>query len=499
MSAARDLRLAMSGVTKSFGPTNALSGVTLEVGRGEVHALVGENGAGKSTLMKLLVGAVKADAGTILLDGVPYAPHGPADATRAGVAMVHQERSLCAHLSVAENVLLGVEPSHCGVLKRDEIRARVDAAVHEVAGADSPITADTIVADLSPGDQQLVEIARALARAGGECRVLILDEPTSSLAKDDVERLFVRVRALKDRGLAILYISHFLEEIAEIGDRYTVIRDGKTVGTGAMREATGASLVALMAGRAIGELFVRSPRPRGDAVLTLDALSGLVKPNAASLTLHRGEVLGLAGLVGAGRTELLRAVFGLDPVKSGTVRVGAIAGARSPSERLAQGVGMVSEDRKREGLAGRLSIADNLTLSRLPRALDLPAAQEAAARHWIQELAVRCRDPWQPIDDLSGGNQQKIAIARLLHHGVDVLLLDEPTRGIDVGSKAQIYALVDKLAASGKAVLFVSSYLPELLGVCDRIAVMRRGHLEEARPVGEWDERSLLARVTGAA
>jgi ribose transport system ATP-binding protein len=505
-----DARLHIRGVKKSFGPTIALGGVSLTVGAGEVHALVGENGAGKSTLMKLLVGAVKPDEGAILLDGAPYAPSGPADATRAGVAMVHQERSLCAHLSVAENVALGVEPARLGVVKQAELRRMVEAALREVTDPSSALSPDAIVRDLSPGDQQLVEIARALARAsvGGDqggagggraCRVLILDEPTSSLAKDDVERLFVRIRALRSRGLAILYISHFLEELAAIADRFTVLRDGVTVGTGAMADVTGTEIVTMMAGRAIEQLFVRTPRARGEAILTLDGLSGAHKPTGASLALHRGEVLGLAGLVGAGRTELLRAVFGLDPVKSGTVRVGSVSGIASPAQRLAQGVGMVSEDRKREGLAGRLSIADNLTLSKLPRARNLPAAQEAATRHWAAKLGVRYRDPWQPIDDLSGGNQQKIAIARLLHHGVDVLLLDEPTRGIDVGSKAQIYALVDRLAAEGKAVLFVSSYLPELLGTCDRIAVMRRGRLSEARAVEEWDEHRLLASVTGVA
>jgi ribose transport system ATP-binding protein len=345
-----------------------------------------------------------------------------------------------------------------------------------------------------------VEIARALAQAS--CRVLILDEPTSSLAAAEVKRLFAVLRRLQGEGVSVLYVSHFLEEVKAIADAYTVLRDGRTAGAGAMEGTDAQTLVEKMAGRAVETLFPRSDRAPGEVVLELRDLAGAVKPKRAHLALRRGEVLGIAGLVGAGRTELLRAVFGLDPVRAGTVKVGAFEGPASPGQRLAQGVGLLSEDRKGEGLATALSIADNLTLSTLSRLGPVGFVsgrrQRAAAQRWIAELGIRCQGPAQRAADLSGGNQQKVALARLLEHDVDVFLLDEPTRGIDVGSKAQIYALVDELALAGKAVLLVSSYLPELLGICDRIAVMRRGELGPARPARDLTEHMVLLEATGS-
>jgi ribose transport system ATP-binding protein len=287
-----------------------------------------------------------------------------------------------------------------------------------------------------------------------------------------------------------------LEEVRAFADRVTVLRDGATVGGGDLATLADATIVEWMVGRPMTELYPRSRRTPGDVVLEVVGLAGRVRPEAASLALRRGEVLGIAGLVGAGRTELLRAVFGLDPVRRGTVRVAAHVGTASPAARWSQGVGMVSEDRKREGLAVNLSIADNLTLSRLgdfgPLGLVLPGRQAEAAGRWLGPLQIKCRDVGQPVAALSGGNQQKVAVARLLHHDVDVLLLDEPTRGIDVGAKARIYALIDDLAASGRAILLVSSHLPELLGVCDRVAVMSGGRLGPARPVEEIDERTIM-------
>jgi ribose transport system ATP-binding protein len=495
-------RLVTRDIKKTFGPTVALGGVSFSAEPGQVHALIGENGAGKSTLMNVLAGALTADSGEMLLDGSPYRPAGPTDARNAGVAMVHQELSLCPHLSVAENVLLGAEPASFGLLRRAEMQKLTREALAQVSdpARDTMLRPETRVSDLSPAGQQLVEIARAVSQTS--CRVLILDEPTSSLAADDVKKLFTVIRSLREKGLAIIYISHFLEEVQEISDSFTVLRDGKTVGTGPMEGAKISEIVGMMAGREVEELFPRSERRPGDTVIDLDGLGGIEKPTGASLTLRRGEVLGIAGLVGAGRTELVRAIFGLDPVKSGTIKVMGISGAASPSSRLAQGVGLVSEDRKGEGLATALSIADNLTLSRLrglgPTGLVLPSRQREVSRKWIERLSIRTSGPDQAVRDLSGGNQQKVAIARLLYHDVDVFLLDEPTRGIDVGSKAQIYDLIDKLAVGGKAVLMISSYLPELFGVCDRIAVMRRGRLGLARAVGEITEHSVLMEATGS-
>jgi ribose transport system ATP-binding protein len=496
-------RLVMRGIVKRFGATLALDGVDLAVAPGEVHALVGENGAGKSTLMKVLAGVHAPDAGTLELDGRPFAPAGPLEARRAGIAMIYQELSLAPHLTVAENIVLGLEPHRGGWLDRREIRARADAALRHF---DHPeIHPDRPVGELPPAAQQLVEIARALASG---CRVLVLDEPTSSLAARDVARLFDLLRQLKARGLALVYISHFLEEVKQIADRITVLRDGRTVGGGPAAELTPAQIVTLMVGREVRDLYPRSPRRRGEPVLELRDLAGRERPREATLTLHRGEVLGIAGLVGAGRTELLRCVFGLDPVRRGTVKVGAFIGPASPAARWRQGVGFLSEDRKNEGLALALSVADNITLSRLegfgPGPVVWPARQAAAAQTWIDRLGIRCLGAGQRVNDLSGGNQQKVALARLLQHDVDVWLLDEPTRGIDVGAKATIYRLIDELASGAggrapKAILMVSSYLPELLGVCDRIAVMCRGRLGPARPVSELDEHRLMLEATGQA
>lgn len=515
-------RLELRAVQKSFGATSALGGVDLTVSAGEIHALIGENGAGKSTLLKLLAGALPLDAGTMWLDGAPYHPKSPKDARRAGVAMVYQELSLCPHLTVAENILLGVEPVRFGCVVRRELERRAAFVLAPIAPALDP---RALVGDLSPAEQQIVEIARALAQGvegsqtsprtghgspamprGIAARgqgVLILDEPTSSLDAGDVARLFDVLRGLRDRGVTIVYVSHFLDEVKAISDAYTVIRDGRTTGSGVTANASIPSIVEKMAGRSVGALFPRSPRTTGDVVLETRELAGALKPDRASLSLRRGEVLGIGGLVGAGRTELLRAIFGLDSVRRGTVKVGlyAATGTASPALRLSQGVGLLSEDRKGEGLATELSIAENLTLSSLdrlgPAGVVVRSRQNEAAARWIDKLGIRCEGPLQRTADLSGGNQQKVALGRLLHHDVDVFLLDEPTRGIDVASKAQIYAIIDGLALAGKAVLLVSSQLPELLGVCDRIAVMRRGELGPARSTSDLTEHAVLLEATG--
>ena len=491
-------RFAMRGIRKAFGATLALDGVDLAVRGGEVCALVGQNGAGKSTLMGILAGALAPDAGEMRLDGEPFRPRSPQEARRAGVAMIYQELSLAPHLTVAENIVLGTEPTRLGLLRGQEMRDRARRALEQLQHADMPLRA--VVGTLSPAEQQLVEIARALA---GSCRILVLDEPTSSLGRKDVERLFALVGRLKGQGQAIVYISHFLEEVKQVADRFVVLRDGKNAGGGETAPVSPREIVGMMVGRPVDNLFPRSPRPTGEVALALEGFG----TNGATLTLRRGEVLGIAGLLGAGRTRLLRGIFGLAPVREGKVRLAAYVGRPSPGRSWREGVGFLSEDRKEEGLAAGMSVADNLTLSRLrglgPGPFVRAGAQEKAARHWIGRLGILCQGPGQPVGELSGGNQQKVAFARLLHHDVDVLLLDEPTRGIDVASKAQIYALIDALVsgASGgpaKAVLLVSSYMPELLGLCDRIAVMHRGRLSAARPAGSLDEHQLILEASGA-
>jgi ribose transport system ATP-binding protein len=494
-------RLELRGVTKSFGSTIALGGVDLAAEPGEVHAVLGENGAGKSTLMRVLAGVLVPDGGEVVVDGAPWRPRGPADARARGLAMVHQELAMCPHLSVADNVALGIEPARLGFVLRRKRESLVAGALARVFGDRAPDPRARL-ADLSTPDRQLVEVARALATAQAReasLRVLVLDEPTSSLGRADVDRLFALVRALASAGTAVLYVSHVLEEVRAIAQRFTVLRDGRTVGSGEVASASTETLIRLMAGGDIANALPRTHRERGEVVLRAESLAGSRLPVDASFELCRGEVLGIAGLVGAGRTELLRAIFGLDAVRGGAIRVGAVVGPASPARRLAQGVGFASEDRKAEGLATSLSIADNVTLSRLgPSGFDLGARSRAAASRWITELEVKCTGPSQRVFELSGGNQQKLQMARLLHQDADILLLDEPTRGIDVRSKAQIAALCDRMAARGKAILLVSSWLPELLGMADRIAVMRRGRLGPARPVAEWDEESLLREAVGA-
>ena len=502
-------RFAMRGIRKAFGATIALDGVDLSVREGEICGLIGQNGAGKSTLMSILSGALRPDAGEMWIDGRPFVPQSPIDARRAGVAMIYQELSLAPHLSVMENILMGAEPMRFGGVL-DWRRMRQMAAQALAALGHEDIPPEAIVGTLSVAAQQIVEIARAIAVGS---RVLVLDEPTSSLGRDDVQHLFDLLRHLKAQGHAIVYISHFIEEVKTVADRFIVLRDGRNAGGGDTASVTHDDIVALMVGQSVSNLFPRSPRTRGDAILDVNALEPRKNTEqhgrslgSASFTLHRGEILGIAGVLGSGRTHLLRMLFGLEPVRSGRVRVGVYSGVARPHQRWMQGMGLLSEDRKEEGLALTLDVADNLTMSKLspfgPAGLLFPARQRGAASRWISELAIKCAGPAQNAGELSGGNQQKLAIARLLHHDVDILVLDEPTRGIDVGSKAQIYRLIDALVADSpghkpRAVLMVSSYLPELLGLCDRIAVMQRGRLGEAVPAQSLTEHELLMAVTG--
>jgi ribose transport system ATP-binding protein len=489
--------LVMNGVSKSFGAQRALGGVSFELWPGEMHALVGENGAGKSTLMKVLSGAHQPDSGTMMLGGVAYAPRGPRDARRLGVAMIYQELTLAPHLSVEANVMLGQERAFAGWIRRAEHNRLVRQSLALLEHSD--IEPEVIAGELSVGARQLVEVARALV---SDARVIVFDEPTSSLTERDAERLFRVIDRLRWRGLAVVYISHFLEEVRRVAQRYTVLRDGRSVATGLVADTPTSAIIAQMIGRELTDLFPKVPREAGPVVLEVAGLAGRTLPLRAQFVLRRGEVLGIAGLVGAGRTELLRAIFGLAPVRSGAVRVLSVSSTKAtPRQRIAQRMGFLSEDRKEEGLALERSIEDNMTYSALRKYttlgwLNLKRRRREAAR-WMQMLRVRSVGPTQTVGSLSGGNQQKVAIARLLHQEAEVLLLDEPTRGIDVGSKAEIYRMIGELAAQGKAVLMVSSYLPELLGVCDRIAVMTRGVLSDTRPVGEWTEHSIMEVATG--
>jgi ribose transport system ATP-binding protein len=469
----------------------------LEVAPGEVHALVGENGAGKSTLMKILSGAEQPDDGSMMLDGAPYHPAGPQEARVRGVAMIYQELALAPHLDVETNVMLGLEDQRCGFVRSRVQRQRVSEALRLLQHPE--IRPETPVHRLSPGACQLVEVARALVV---DARVIVFDEPTSSLTRRDTEHLFELIDRLRLRGVSIVYISHFLEEVQRIASRYTVLRDGQTVASGMVAGTPLEVIIGQMVGRSLQDLYPKVPHAPGPAILELRALAARPLPTSADLTLHQGEILGIFGLVGAGRTEMLRALFGLSRVTGGNVWLrGREQTHATPRQRIAQKIGMLSEDRKQEGLALSRSLADNLTYSWLKPYLKWGwlrlARRRAAVMAWLQRLRVRCRGPEQKIAELSGGNQQKVALARLLHQQADSLLLDEPTRGVDVGSKAEIYRLMGELAQQGKAILFVSSYLPELLGVCDSLAVMARGRLSPARPVPAWSAEQIMAFATG--
>ena len=493
----RTARLEVRGVQKRFGATQALRNVSFELAPGEVHALIGENGAGKSTLMKILSGAYRPDAGEILLNGEPYAPKDPLQARRRGVEMIYQELNLAPHLSVEENIMLGVEPGRLGWLNKRERRRIAEQALRELHEGGIPLDAPIYSRPIA--EQQMTEIARSLL---GSPQIIILDEPTSSLTQVDTENLFAAINRLRGRGVSIIYISHFLEECQKLADRYTVLRDGESVGSGAMAEGVLPEIIHLMVGRELDEIYPESSRALGEPVLEVSGLSGKKRPVDVSFKLRRGEILGLAGLVGAGRTETLRTIFGLDHLEAGTMQLrSAAVGPFSPTRALKSGLGLLSENRKEEGLMLNLSVAENLTLPRLKpfsRAGVLDTrAQADGTREWISQLRVKAREPGQPIGELSGGNQQKIAIGRLLHSQSEILLLDEPTRGIDVASKAQVYQLMHDLAADGKSIVFVSSYLPELLGVCDTIGVMCRGRLVAVKPKQEWTEHSIISAAIG--
>jgi ribose transport system ATP-binding protein len=496
--------LRLSGIRKSFGATQALAGVDLEVRKGEVHALIGENGAGKSTLLNILSGALVPDAGSMRLDQNEYRPVDPQAARIHGIAHIHQELSLCPHLSVAENILLGAEPRKHAWLDQEATQRR---ALEVLRDFEYPsIRPERRVAGLPLAARQVVEISRALAQ---NPKLILMDEPTSSLQRSDVDRLFASIRRLRRAGISVIYISHFLEEVREICDRFTVLRDGASVLTGTLKEVADGTIITAMVGRSVDSLYpARAPSPTGDPVLELHHLSSPPALRKASFQLQRGEVLGIAGLIGSGRTEMIRSLLGLLPAVSGEIVIGKdrLSAPKSRSRLqwlMARGVGYLSEDRKGEGLALALSVADNVTLTNLGSCsrwswidLDLQARQ---TNTWIQKLGVKTNGPEARVVTLSGGNQQKIAMLRMLHQGASIILIDEPTRGVDVGSKAQIYSAIAEMAASGKSVLMVSSYLPELFGMCHRLAVMVRGVLSPARPIDEWTPESVLEAAIGTS
>ncbi len=494
--------LELTQIHKRFGDTVALDGANLVLEEGQVHALVGENGAGKSTLMGILAGTLSADGGSILVDGETYAPTSPREARRRGISLVHQEPSLCPDLTVSQNIVLGDESAHRGWLDREREGRRVEEALRLFNHPE--IRPDKKVGELSLSARQIVDICRALSCPA---RIVLMDEPTSALQRSDVARLFELIRGLSAQRKSVIYISHFLEEIREIANWCTVLRDGQDVHQGPLDKIGDDDLIAKMVGRSVQELFPPRIDPSPSPAATLLAARNLTAPPElidADLNLKSGEILGIAGLAGSGRTRLVRGLLGLQPFDSGSLRLGQIdldTTRLSPSRQIGFGLGYLSEDRKGEGLALAMSIADNVTMTGFESVsrwgwLNL-ARQGAHASRAAEPLQIKARSVWQPVSALSGGNQQKVAIARLFHQDGEILLLDEPTRGVDIGSKAHIYRAIAGLAAAGKGVLLVSSYLPELFGLCHRLAVMSRGRLSETRPVQDWTPESVLGTALG--
>ncbi|MEV4623888.1 sugar ABC transporter ATP-binding protein [Asanoa sp. NPDC049573] len=490
--------LSLQSVSKSFGAVAALRDVDLELVAGEAHALVGENGAGKSTLVKILAGVHPPDSGAIVLDGAPVTFAGPADARAAGIAVIYQEPTLFPDLSVAENIFMGRQPRRS--LRRIDTAAMRDRAAALFGRLGVRLDPDRPARGLSIADQQLVEIAKALST---NARVLVMDEPTAALSGVEVERLFAVARSLRDAGAAVLFISHRFDEVFDLCERITVMRDGRRVDTAPTAELTVDAVVRKMVGRDVATLFPKLDSTAGDVRLDVRGLTRHGFFDDVSFQVRAGEIVALAGLVGAGRSEVVRAVFGVDRPDAGQVRVDdtPLPPGDTPAA-IAAGLALVPEDRRQQGLVMELSVERNTTLPRrwaLARAgLLFGGTERRAAATWTDKLQVKAGRPTDPVSTLSGGNQQKVVLAKWLSTRPRVLIVDEPTRGIDVGTKAEVHRLLSELAADGVAVLMVSSELPEVLGMADRVLVMREGRLVADIPRSGADEESVMVAATGA-
>ena len=483
--------LELESIQKRFGGVTALRNGNCTVKAGEVHLLMGENGAGKSTLMKIVAGMISPDAGEMRFRGQPARFRNPAEAAAGGIAMVHQESLLAPHLSVAENIFLGREERHpLGWINRREAEAKARRLIEHHG---FPLKAEDRVGKLSPAGKQLVEICRAVQQGSS---LLIFDEPTSSLTASETQEVFRIVQELRLREVGVIYITHRLEELRAIGDRVTILRDGETVYSCMLNELTTDQLIQHMVGRAVTSLYRREPVPPGDEMLRVTGLTSKPLLNDITFTVRAGEIVGMAGLIGAGRTELCRALFGIDPIDSGEVQIGGkTVKIKSPRDAVRAGIALVPEDRQKTGLAIDLPIAPNVTMASLRSVsnmgfLNLRSERLLTVEHG-ERLRLKYDGPGQLAKRLSGGNQQKVVIAKWLATNARVLLFDEPTRGIDVGAKVEVFETMDQLARSGAAILMMSSEMAEIQSVADRILVMRQGRLAGELPRGATQEEIL--------
>lgn len=493
------MNIEMKGINKSFGSNQVLKNAGFLLKDGEVHALMGENGAGKSTLMKILTGVYTKDSGTVVVDGEEVSYKNPQEAEKAGIVFIYQELNVLYDLTVVENLFMGKEiTKKFGICDKKAMRAVAEETMEKL-GTNIPI--DAVMSELSVGQQQMVEICKALMV---DAKVIIMDEPTAALTESETEGLFKVINALRKKGVSIVYISHRMEEIFELCDRITILRDGSYIDTKEIKDITMDDVVQMMIGREIGERFPKRKVKIGKEVLKVEGLSSGKLFKEVSFSVKAGEVLGVAGLMGAGRTEIMQAIFGNLKKDSGKIYIdGEEVNIKNPRHAIAAGIGFVTEDRKTEGLLLEKSIAENIEMANLGRVskggvLKKDKQQEIVKRG-IDEFRVKCFGPWHECNNLSGGNQQKVVIAKWVYTEPKILILDEPTRGVDIGAKKEIYDVINNLAAKGVAVIMVSSELPEVLGMSDRIMVIREGEVRGIIDGKEADQAKVMTLATGGS